>query len=178
MRKIVAGLFMSLDGVVESPEQWTGPYMNDEVGQQIQSHFVNSDAMLLGRKTYETFARSFAGETHPMAQQMNSRRKYVVSKTLQDAEWANSTIIDGDTLKAISALKGEPGKNISISGSPTLVRSLIRDNLLDELNLLVPPVVVGRGKRLFEEGMGGVTLKLIDCKPFSTGLLSLTYARA
>jgi dihydrofolate reductase len=177
MRKVVAGLFMSLDGVMESPEKWTGAYMNDEVGQAIGSQFAASDAMLLGRRTYETFAGSFAGRTDPMAAQMNNTPKYVVSETLKSAEWENSTVINGDVVEAIKKLKAQPGKNIAISGSPTLVRWLLRNGLLDELNLIVPPIVVGGGRRLFE-GADGQRVELVDCKAFSTGVLSLTYAPA
>lgn len=178
MRKIVAGLFMSVDGVIEAPEKWTGPYMDQEVGGQIGSHFAASDAMLLGRRTYETFAAAFSGGNEGMAAQMNNTPKYVVSKTLKSADWANSTLIDGDLVEEIKRLKQQPGKNISISGSPTLIRSLIANGLLDELNLIVPPVVVGSGKRLFPDGEVKSPLKLVDCKAFSTGTLSLTYAVA
>jgi dihydrofolate reductase len=178
MRKIVAGLFLSLDGVMESPEEWTGPYMNDEMGQAIGSQLAAADAMLLGRRTYQTFAAAFSDETHPMATQMNSTPKFVVSTTLATADWRNSTLIKGDVVEEVTKLKQQPGKNIVISGSPTLVRSLLRDNLLDELNLLVPPIVVGSGGRLFEDGSGRLALKLVDSKTFSTGVLSLTYAPA
>jgi dihydrofolate reductase len=178
MRKIVAGLFLSLDGVMESPEEWTGPYMNDEMGQAIGSQLAAADAMLLGRRTYQTFAAAFSDETHPMATQMNSTPKFVVSTTLATADWRNSTLIKGDVVEEVTKLKQQPGKNIVISGSPTLVRSLLRDNLLDELNLLVPPIVLGSGRRLFEDGSGRLALKLVDSKTFSTGVLSLTYAPA
>jgi dihydrofolate reductase len=178
MRKIVAGLFMSVDGIMESPEKWTGPYMNGEVGQAIGSQFAASDTMLLGRRTYETFAQAFAGGTDGMAAQMNSTPKFVVSKTLKSADWQNSTLISGDVFQEIKKLKNKPGRNIAISGSASLVRWLLQNNLLDELNLIVPPVVVGSGRRLFEDGEGKGQLKLIDSKAFSTGVLSLTYAPA
>lgn len=178
MRKIVAGLFMSVDGIIEAPEKWTGPYMDQEVGGQIGSHFATSDAMLLGRHTYETFAAAFAEGNEGMAAQMNSTPKYVVSRTLKSANWANSTLISGDVIEQIKRLKQQPGKNISISGSPTLIRSLIAYGLLDELNLIVPPVLVGSGQRLFLEGGARSSLKLLDCKTFKTGTLSLTYAVA
>jgi len=176
MRKLVAGLFMSVDGVMESPEQWTGPYMNAEVGQAIGAQFAASDAMLLGRRTYETFSRAFAGGTDGMAAQMNASPKYVVSKTLKSADWENTTLICGDVVEEIKKLKAKPGRNIAISGSASLVRWLLRNNLLDELNLIVPPVVVGSGRRLFEDGEAQGNLELVDSKTFSTGVLSLTYA--
>jgi dihydrofolate reductase len=178
MRKIVAGLFLSVDGVMESPEKWTGPYMDQEVGQAIGSQFAASDTMLLGRRTYETFAGAFAGRTDPMAAQMNNTPKYVVSTTLKSADWDNSSLITGDLVEEITKLKKQPGKNIGIGGSASLVRWLLRHNLLDELNLIVPPVVVGQGRRLFEDGEAGVPLKLVDSKAFASGVLSLTYAPA
>lgn len=178
MRKIVAGLFVSVDGVMEAPERWTGPYMNDEVGQAIGSRFAESDAMLLGRVTYQTFAAAFSGGTDPMASQINSTPKFVVSTTLASVEWQNSTLIKGDVLEEITRLKQQAGRNIGISGSVTLVRSLLRDRLLDELNLLVPPVIVGAGRRLIEGGGDTLPLQLVDSKAFSNGVLSVTYAPA
>jgi dihydrofolate reductase len=175
MRKIAAGLFMSLDGVMESPEQWTGPYMNDEMGQAIGAQLAAADTMLLGRVTYQTFAAAFAEGTDPMAAQMNSTPKLVVSTTLGKAEWQNSTLINGDVVTELTRLKQLPGKNIAISGSATLVRSLLYARMLDELNLLVPPLVVGRGRRLFEDDGTQVPLKLLDTKTFSSGVLSLSY---
>jgi len=162
VRKIVAGLFMSLDGVVESPENWTGPYFNDEVGQEIGSQMAIADSMLLGRVTYQTFAASFAGQTGGMADQMNNMPKLVVSTTLDTADWQNSTLINGNVAEEITKLKQRPGNDIAISGSPTLVRSLLRGGLLDELRLLVFPIVVGGGKRLFADGCGQIPLKLSD----------------
>lgn len=178
MRKVVAGLFMSLDGVVEAPEKWTGPYMNAEVGQAIGSQMAAMDAMLLGRVTYQTFAASFAGGSDPMATQMNNIPKYVVSTTLDSADWQNSTLIRGDVAAQLDELKHLPGKNIGISGSATLVRSLLRNNLLDELGLIVPPIVVGSGRKLFEGWDQSLPLELVESKTFSNSVLSLTYTRA
>lgn len=178
MRKIVAGLFMSLDGVVEAPEKWSGPYMNDEVGQAVGSQIAAMDTMLLGRVTYQTFAAAFGGGSDPMATRMNSTPKYVVSTTLGSADWQNSTLIRGDVVGEITKLKQLPGKNIGMSGSATLVRSLLRDDLLDELSLVVPPIVVGGGRHLFEGWDEPLPLQLVDSRAFSNGALSLTYARA
>ena len=183
MRKIVAGLFISLDGVFESPDQWHFPYFNDEMGEAIESQMADSDAMLLGRVTYEEFAaywptQTSDGEVGEMANFMNDTPKYVVSKTLTSAEWKNSTLIDGARIgEELTRLKQQPGKNLSITGSGTLVRSLLRDGLLDELRLLIHPIVVGHGKHLFDEG-DQVPLTLVDSKTFSTGVLALTYQRA
>jgi dihydrofolate reductase len=180
MRKITAGLFVSLDGVVESPEQWTGPYFNEEVSQEVGASFAATDAMLLGRRTYQVFAASWPerGTDEPLAQQMNSMPKFVVSQTLTRVEWNNSKLVTGDVVTELNELKRGPGKNIAISGSPTLVRSLLRDGVLDELQLLVFPIVLGSGKRLFPEGGGEVPLKLARSKAFATGVVALYYQPA
>jgi len=176
MRKIVAGLMMSVDGVVESPETWTGPYFSPEIGQVVGSVMANADTMLLGRVTYQTFAASFAGNTSdPMAVQMKATPKGVVSATLHKADWENSTLIRNDVAQEITRLKDRPGKNINISGSATLVAWLLSQGLLDELNLLLFPIVVGCGKRLFG-GQGPMTaLTLAHSESFSTGVTQLIY---
>jgi dihydrofolate reductase len=183
MRKIVAGLFISLDGVFEAPETWHFPYFNDEMGEAVGAQMAASDCMLLGRVTYEEFAsywpnQTSDGEAGEMADVMNDTPKYVVSSTLTDPAWKNTTLIDGDNAaEELTALKQQPGKDIAITGSGTLVRTLLRDGLLDELRLLVHPIVVGHGKRLFDDGEQ-VPLKLVDATTFSTGVLALTYQRA
>ena len=181
MRKVTAGLFVSLDGVVESPEKWHFPYFNDEMGEAVGAAISSSDAMLLGRVTYQEFAAYWPGvssEDEPFATHMNNTPKYVVSKTLDKAEWNNSTLISGNVAEEIIKLKQQPGKNIGITGSATLVQSLLQDDLLDELGLMIHPVVVGSGKRLFQEGGGPKGLKLVDSMTFSTGVVSLTYQPA
>src|SRR5918996_2295595 len=156
MRKVIASEFVSLDGVMESPEQWHFPYFNDEMGEAIGAAMAQSDAMLMGRVLYEEWAAYWPQqdpEENPVAEQMNGVQKYVVSTTLEGPlEWQNSTLIRGDVAEEISELKRQPGKDIVISGSGALVRSLLRDGLIDELRLMVHPVLVGSGKRLFEEG--------------------------
>jgi dihydrofolate reductase len=175
MRKIVAGLMVSVDGVVEAPEKWTGQYFSPEIGQVIGSIMAAGDTMLLGRVTYQTFAASFSGNTSdPMAARMNAVPKVVVSATLEQAEWENSTLIRGDVAE-ITRLKEQPGKNINISGSPTLVTWLLRQGLLDELSLLLFPVVVGPGKCLFDGEGSPAALTLAHCDAFSTGVVHLTY---
>ena len=175
MRQIVAGLFVSVDGVVESPEEWTGPYFSDEIGQAIGALISAGDTLLLGRRTYQTFAASFAGETGGMADQMNAISKFVVSSTLDKAEWQNTTLLNEDIAKKIAELKELPGQNINVSGSATLVGWLLDEGLLDELDLLVFPCVVGSGKRLFESGGTRVELKLASSDAFSTGVVHLNY---
>jgi dihydrofolate reductase len=176
MRKIVAGLMVSVDGVVEAPEQWTGRYFTPEIGQVVGTLMAAGDTLLLGRVTYQTFAASFAGNTSdPMAAGMNATPKVVVSTTLERADWKNSTLISGDVAQEISRLKEQPGQNINISGSATLVSWLLGQGLLDELSLLLFPVVVGHGRRLFDGDGGLAPLTLAQCESFSTGVVHLTY---
>jgi dihydrofolate reductase len=176
MRKITAGMMVSVDGVVEAPEQWTGPYFSPELGQLVGSLMAASDTMLLGRVTYETFAASFAGNTgDPMAAQMSAFQKVVVSTTLDKADWENTTLIGGDVAAEVTRLKERPGKNINISGSATLVTWLLRQGLLDELNLLLFPVVVGHGRRLFPAEGATAGLTLAHSQAFSTGVVQLVY---
>lgn len=181
MRKIVAGLFLSLDGVAESPDRWVFPYFTEEVGKVVDSNIGSSDAMLLGRRGYEEWARYWPDKTaedDPFADFINYVPKYVVSTTLDSVEWQNSTLLKGDFRNEITKLKDQPGKDIGMSGSMTLVGSLLKEGLLDELSLLVFPVVVGNGKRLFEDPGGQVPLKLIDSQTLHNGVLSLRYQPA
>jgi dihydrofolate reductase len=157
MRKVVASELMSLDGVVESPEKWHFPYFNDEMAEAITAAMAASDANLLGRVTNEEFAAFWPSQSSEDDQEttdyMNNTPKFVVSKSLEEPlEWNNSALIKGEVAEEISKLKQQAGKDISISGSPTLVRSLLEEDLLDELRLMLHPIVVGSGKRLFEEG--------------------------
>ncbi len=181
MRKIVAGLFLSLDGVATAPNRWVFPYMTDEVGQAVGANMEASDAMLLGRRTYEEWAAYWPDKTaddDPYADYINNVPKHVVSTTLRPPlEWRNSTLVAGDAREQISRLKQQLGKNIAISGSISLVGWLLREGLLDELSLLVFPVVVGSGKHLFD-GPDQVPLKLIQSRTFDHGVLSLRYERA
>ncbi len=179
MRKIVAGIMISLDGVIEDADQWMGPWFNPEVGQAIGSMIAAQDAMLLGRVTYDMFAAHWPHQTGEMANTMNGTAKYVVSGTLTSADWQNSTLIPAVTAFAeIAELKQQPGKNIGMTGSGTLVSSLLREGLVDELRLLVFPLVVGSGKRLFGTPGDKLPLKLIDSATFGTGVVHLTYAKA
>ena len=180
MRRIVAGLFVSLDGVIEAPDQWHFPYWSDEMGEVIGSQMAAADTLLLGRVTYQEFAAYWPHQTGdvPMADYMNTTPKLVVSTTLDTVAWQNSTLITGNVVEELTRLKQQPGKNLSITGSATLVRSLLRDRLLDELQLLVHPLVVGRGKRLFADDGERVALTLVAAKTFSTGVLHLTYQPA
>ncbi len=178
MRKIVAGLFIALDGVYEAPDQWHFPYFNDEMGAEVQAGMDAADTMLLGRKTYEEFAAFWPQQSAAdvdIAPFMNDTPKLVVSNTLQTLDWQNSTLVSGDVNAELNRIKALPGKNISVVGSGTLVRSLLQDGVLDELRLLVHPIVAGSGKRLFPEGTAQIPLRLTDSRTLSTGVLALTY---
>jgi dihydrofolate reductase len=151
------------------------PFFNDEIGMYIGSRMATSDALLLGRATYETFAATFAHQTGGTADAMNNTRKYVVSTTLKTADWNNTTLINGNVAEEIARLKQQPGQDISISGSGTLIQTLMRHNLVDEYSLLVYPLVLGTGKRLFPDGIAKLCLKLIEARPLSTGVTLLRY---
>ncbi len=168
---------MSLDGVVEAPAEWAFSYSNDEMEEANASGMAASDALLLGRVTYEEFAAYWPHQPGgvPMVDYINSVHKFVVSTTLEEVEWNNSALIKGNVAEEIATLKRQPGKNITILGSGTLVQSLLRNDLIDELRLMVFPIVVGSGKRLFEDGSDQKALKLVDSKTFSTGVVYLTY---
>ena len=181
MRKIVASTFLSLDGVMESPGEWQSPYWSDELGEAVGAAMADSDAMLLGRVTYQEFAPAWSSREmadDPGADFMNNTPKYVVSTTLDTVEWNNSTLLTGDLVEEITKLKQQPGKNISISGSAALIQSLMEQDLIDEFQLFVHPVVLGKGKRLFKDGATQKSLQLTESKPLPKGVLVLTYQPA
>ena len=182
MRKLVALELVSVDGVMESPEEWAFSYSNEEMEAANVSGMAASDALLLGRVTYEGLAAFWPDQPAgtPMVDYINSVSKFVVSETLEEPlGWNNSTLIEGKEFAAkVSELKRQPGKDITIIGSGTLVRSLLEEGLLDELGLMVHPVILGGGKRLFEEGEDRRTLELVDSKTFDTGVVYLTYRPA
>ena len=179
MRKLVAGLAITLDGVVDSP---SGNWMmfNDEMRDIIDAGVAEADAILLGRRTYLEFAEMWPrlGSDVPMADFMNDTPKYVASSTLRTVDWAGSTLLTSDLTTELTELKRRPGKNIQIPGSPRLVRSLLSDGLLDELSLMIHPVVLGTGARLFDEQTDRMELELTDSRTLSTGVVSATYTRA
>jgi dihydrofolate reductase len=178
MRKIVAGLFVTVDGVVEAADQFTASYMGPEIGQELGAQSAQRDALLLGRQTYQEMSAYWPsqGTDSPMAAQMNETPKYVVSTSLHGVEeWQNSTLIKGDPVEELLALKQQPGKNIMSIGSATLVESLLRAGVVDELYMLVFPVVFGRGRRLFDSGGDSVPLTLTECHAFSNGVVKHVY---
>ena len=182
MRKISAGLFISLDGVVEEPSDWHFPYFNDEMGAAVSAQMA--DTLLLGRKTYDSFAgawpdREAEGEDDSgFAKTLGDARKVVVSNQDLQFTWRNSEQLKGDLVEAVTALKNEPGGDIAMSGSISVVRQLLAAGLLDELILLVHPIAVRKGMRLFDESESPIPLKLASSETFTTGVLHLVYAPA
>jgi dihydrofolate reductase len=181
VRKVVAVELVSLDGVMETPEEWAFAYSNDEMEQANASGMAASDALLLGRVTYEHLAAFWPHQPGgtPIVDYINSVPKFVVSGTLEEPlEWNNSTLIKGNVAEEIAKLKRRPGKDITILGSGALVQSLLREDLLEELRLMVHPLVLGGGKRLFEDGVDRKAPELVDSRTFSTGVVYLTYQPA
>jgi dihydrofolate reductase len=166
MRKIVAGLFISLDGVVEAPDQWHFPYFNDEMGTAVDATLGTADTMLFGRKTYDSFAGAWpereaaGGEDAHFAKVLGDVRKIVLSNQKLEFTWRNSEQLEGDFVETVTALKNEPGGNIALSGSVSVVRQLLAAGLLDQLHLLVHPIAVRHGMRLFHEGDATIPLRL------------------
>ncbi|MBO2455399.1 dihydrofolate reductase [Actinomadura barringtoniae] len=183
MKKIVAGLFIALDGVVEAPDQWHFPYYNDEMGAAVGATLGQADTMLFGRVTYDSFAgawpeREKAGaEDADFAKKLGDMRKIVVSRQKLDFTWRNSEQLEGDFVEAVRALKNEGDGVIGLSGSVSVVRALLAAGLLDELHLLQHPIAVRKGMRLFDEGEA-IPLKLLSSQTFETGVLNLVYAPA
>jgi dihydrofolate reductase len=180
VRKIKSNFFISLDGVVEAPDQWHFPYFDDEMGGAVGAGFATADAMLMGRVLYEEWAAYWPEHAdEPFGGVMNSMQKYVVSSTLQAAEWQNSELLSGDVAARLREIKGRDGGDIAMSGSATTVRWLLREGLLDELNLLVHPLVVGDGMaRLFPPDEPRIPLELRSAETFKSGVLNLSYGPA
>jgi dihydrofolate reductase len=175
MRKIVSGLFISLDGVIEDANSWMGPWFNAELGQAVGTMIASQDTMLIGRVTYDEFAAHWPHQEGDMADTMNGTRKYVVSDTLDKADWKNTTVISGDVVAEVTALKKQDGKNIGMTGSATLVDYLLHHGLVDELHLFVLPIVIGSGKRLFRDGDEKLPLKVLSSETYETGVIHVTY---
>lgn len=180
MRKVVANLFVSLDGVAESPDQWQFDF-DEEMGEALTSTLETTDAALLGRVTWTEWAGYWPnvteGEDSGFADWINNSPKYVASTTLDSVdEWSNSTLIEGDLTEAVNELKATDGKDIGVAGSPGLVRSLADAGLLDELVLLIHPVIAGEGrKKLFADDTALKKLELVSAQPTSSGVIIATY---
>ncbi len=179
MRKVVVTEFLSLDGVMDEPGAWSAPFWGDDIAAFKRDELFASDAQLLGRVTYQGFAAAWPSQADEQgfADRMNSLPKYVVSTTLDKAEWTNSHLIAGDVAEGVSALKRQPGRDILVAGSATLVQALMRHGLIDEYHLLVYPLVLGGGKRLFTDG-NATTLRLVDTTTFNSGVVLLVYQTA
>jgi dihydrofolate reductase len=179
MRKIVAWLISSLDGVVESPESWSSPYMNEEVNARIGAEMAPAGSVLLGRRTYQEMAAFWPQQDgNPFADYLNNSTKYVVSATLDTLEWANSRLVTGDIAEEVAALKQQPAEDLLVLGSPTLVRSLLRLELLDEVTLNICPIVLGSGLRLFDGSIDQLPLELVESTAYGTGVLRVSYQPA
>lgn len=177
MRKVIVTMYVSLDGVIEEPS-WTMLYWNDQLAQFKFDELFASDALLLGRVTYQGFAKAWPSMTDEtgFADRMNSMPKYVASRTLQEAEW-NASLIKEDVAEEVARLKQQPGQDLLVYGSAELVQTLMQHDLVDEYRLLVYPVVLGSGKRLFGDG-SATSLKLVDTRTFSSGVVALIYHSA
>jgi dihydrofolate reductase len=174
--KLVVTQFMTLDGVVESPQDWSFPYWSDETAKLKWEELLATDAHLLGRVTYEGFAAAWPERTDEQgfADRMNSLPKYVVSTTLKKAEWNNSHVISKNVVDEISKLKEQPGGDLLVAGSVTLLRTLMEHDFVDEYRLLTYPIVLGEGLRLFSDGITA-SLKLTESKPMGSGVVLLRY---
>jgi dihydrofolate reductase len=182
--------FMTMDGVMQGPggakedpsngfDQggWMVPWIDEDFGEIVDAWFTDADAFLLGRTTYDMMFPYWSKITDPgevVAQKLNNLPKHIVSRTLRAPEWTNSTVIDGDVAQAVQALKDQPGRELQVHGSATLVQTLHRHNLVDEYRLLVFPVVLGTGKRLFGDGTVPTAFKTVKTRTTSTGALALT----
>jgi dihydrofolate reductase len=173
MSKLVVSEFISLDGVIESPEKWHFPFLSEDMGEYVQKEFFGMDGSLMGRITYEAFAGFWPSMDDEFAKKMNGMPKFVVSTTLERADWNNSTLLK--SIEDVRKLKEEFEGTIGVTGSATLVRSLLQAGLIDELQLTVHPIVVGHGIRLFDNSLDTTTLQLVDTKTFSAGVVLLTY---
>lgn len=189
MRKLIVSEFVSLDGVIQAPGGkdedrdggfehggWTMPYWHDDIGGSFVAMMQDCDAFLLGRRTYVTHAQAFeplpAGDF--FGDLMNAPKKYVVSRTLKEPIWRDTTIIRDDPMGAVRTLKAQPGKNILTDGSSQLVHALLAHDLVDELHLLLYPLTLGGGKRLFADGVHA-TFTLQSAKTYPTGVVGLHY---
>ncbi len=192
MRKLIVSEFVSLDGVMQAPGGededrdggfehggWTIPYWHDDIGAAFGAIMRETDALLLGRRTYMTHAEAFepmpAGDV--FGDMMNAPKKYVVSRTLEKPIWRDTTIIRDDVVAAVRALKAEPGKNILTDGSSQLVRTLLAHDLVDELHVLLYPLTLGKGKRIWDDGTRS-GFRLRAATPYPTGVVALDYVRA
>ena len=165
MRKVVASTNVALDGVMEAPDRWFFPFWSEELSRSAHEELLASGALLFGRVTYQEFA-----------EQMNGLPKYVASTTLTEPlAWNGTTLIKGDVPEAVASIKEQPGGDILLLASASLVQTLMEQDLIDEYRLRVAPAVAGSGKRFFADGSGTQTMRLVETKTFDTGVVALTY---
>ena len=171
MGRIVSNFFISLDGVVESPDKWHFPYFDEEMGNAVGAGFATADAMLMGRVLYDEWAAYWpANADEPFGDVMNGMQKYVVTSSLQEAEWQNTEVVSGDVAQRLNEIKAMDGGDITMSGSATTVRWLLREGLLDELEIHLIPIVLGDGRRLFDGGRTKLELTRVLDAPGVTHL--------
>ncbi len=190
MRRIVVFMSLSLDGVMQAPGRpdedrrggfehggWANTYADPEMGKAAGQSMATTGGLLFGRRTYEDFYSVWPNRTdNPFTEVLNNSPKFVVSRTLRDPlPWMNSTLLKGDAADSVARLKQQPGKDLVILGSGELVRSLMRSNLVDELILLIHPLILGAGQRLFTETGSFAALRLVDSKTTTTGVTISTY---
>ncbi|MCL4368500.1 MAG: dihydrofolate reductase family protein [Actinobacteria bacterium] len=191
--RLTVTTFLTLDGVMQGPGGpdedrsggfdhggWLVPYADEDMNRYVAEQFAAVDGFLLGRRTYEIFAAWWphvTDESDPVAARLNSLPKYVASRTLQSVAWNNSTLLAGDVAEEVGKLRDQPGRELQVHGSGDLIQTLMRHDLVDEYRLWVYPVVLGSGKRLFRDGIVPRSLRLLDSKKTSTGVLMNTYER-
>jgi dihydrofolate reductase len=178
--RLVATEYLSLDGVFEEPGRWSGPFFNEEAGQFKWRELQASDALLLGRTTYEGFAAAWPTMTGTgeFGEKMNGMPKFVISSTLDRAEWTGTSVIKGDAAAEVRKLKQESGNDLLLSGSAQLFNALMEANLIDRYRFMVHPVILGEGKRLFTGGVERKALRLTSSETLSTGIVILEYEPA
>jgi dihydrofolate reductase len=175
MRKVIVSNSVTLDGRVDEVRDWALPGDDDEFVKHQTELLSHSDGLLLGRKSYEFFAAVWPSRSGEFPDRMNSIAKYVASTTLKDLEWENSHLIEGDVLEAVAKLKQQPGQDLIVYGSHNLTLSLLEHDLIDQYQLWVYPVVLGKGRTFFEDGVKGMNLDLVDTTVIPPGVAILTY---
>jgi len=181
MRKLTVVENLTLDGVMETPEKWSGPYQSSDIAELNKEGMTESDAILVGRVTYQAFAAFWPhlkNDQTGIVDKLNKTTKYVVSTTMKKSDWQNTEFINDNVVETIAKIKQQPGKDIVVLGSGVLLKTLMDADLVDEYQFFVFPIVLGSGKRLFKEGVDTTGLKLTDTKVFKRGAVLLTYQPA
>lgn len=174
MRRLIESTLMTVDGVVSDPPAWLGDYLNEEFTHDSLERLSNADALLMGRGTYEIFAKVWPNRPGELAEAVNRIPKYVFSSTLAKADWNNTTVLRGDAVRHVADLKAEPGKDLAVWGHGALARTLLQHHLIDELQISIVPVIAGHGTPFFHENEAA-TLAPLASKTFATGVVSLRY---